>query len=363
MHHLGIVCHSMKVLTIINSSAKWMSIFGIGTQRKIKPSQLIMIQGTEQSLFVLLLNSFTSHVLSFSLNNLFFTNNFRFLLRPNASNLAEEVLTSIKVFENQKFLQLAMDGPSTNWNVLEHIDDERVANVFQKTLNIGSCSLHILHGAFQTGMSKANWEMSKILKALYKLFNESPARRDVYLREGESTLFPLKFSATRWIEDQQVADRALEVWPSVVATVKYWLGLCKSKQPKNNKNFDILVECHQDLLIPAKFHFFSFVAGILKPYLVVFQSDNPLVPFMFDELSQILYRLLGLVFKKSKIDRTIKLRRLMKEEFLTNPSNQLEEYLIDIGAAAKDVIGKLNIATEKSEGFGKTASRLFWGYC
>ena len=244
-----------------------------------------------------------------------------------------------------------MDGPTTNWNVLDIIDDERVANGVQKTINIGSCSLHILHGAFQTGFTKIDWDIGKILKAMYKLFDESPARRDIYLHEGHSELFPLKFAATRWIEDQKVAERALEVWPSIVATIKHWTSLCKSKQPKNNKSYETLVEYHKDPLIPARFHFFCFIAGILKPFLVIFQSDNPLLSFMFDELSQALYRLVRLIYKKKKINETINLRNVMKKEFLTNPNNQLEEYLIDLGAATKEALGKLQIASERKRKF------------
>ena len=264
--------------------------------------------------------------------------------------MKEEISTSIKVLD-RKILQLAMDRPTTNWNVLDIIDDERVANGVQKTVNIGSCSLHILHGAFQTGFTKIDWDIGKILKAMYKLFDESPARRDIYLHEGDSELFPLKFAATRWIEDQKVAERALEVWPSIVATIKHWTSLCKSKQPKNNKSYETLVEYHKDPLIPARFHFFRFIAGILKPFLVIFQSDNPLLSFMFDELSQALYRLVRLIYKKKKINETINLRNVMKKEFLTNPNNQLEEYLIDLGAATKEALGKLQIASERKRKF------------
>ena len=87
----------------------------------------------------------------------------------------------------------------------------------------------------------------------------------MHLREGSSSESPLKFCITRWIEDDVVAQRALKVWDSVVLTVKYWGGLCVSKRPKNNKSYDSLVKHHLDLLIPAKLHFFVFIAGILKP--------------------------------------------------------------------------------------------------
>ena len=73
---------------------------------------------------------------------------------------------------------------------------------------------------------------------MYKIFNESPAQRDVYLKEGSSSKFPIKFCETRWIEDKEVAERALEVWESVVATVRYWESLSKSRSQKNSNSFD-----------------------------------------------------------------------------------------------------------------------------
>ena len=154
-------------------------------------------------------------------------------------------------------------------------------------IEIGSCSLHIVHGPFQTGATKTGWELNKVLQAMYKIFNELPARRDIYLKEGSSSNFPMKFCEPRWIEDKEVAERALEVWESVVATVRYWEGLSKSKKPRNNKSFDCLVIHHQDLLMTAKLHFFAFIAGILKPFLVLFQTDNPMLSFMYDEFSEI----------------------------------------------------------------------------
>ena len=42
---------------------------------------------------------------------------------------------------------------------------------------------------------------------------------------------------------------------------------------------------------------------------------------------------------------------MMNKEFLTNQSNQLEEYLIDLGAATNDFVKKLNIAPKKKRRF------------
>ena len=78
-------------------------------------------------------------------------------------------------------------------------------------IEIGSCLLSTVHGVLQTGVTKAGWELNKVLKAMYKTFNESPVRRDVYLKEVSSSKFPIKFCETRWIEDKVVAKRASEV--------------------------------------------------------------------------------------------------------------------------------------------------------
>ena len=99
----------------------------------------------------------------------------------------------------------------------------------------------------------------------------------------------------------------------------------------------------------AKLHFFAFIAGILKPFLVLFQTDNPMLPFMCDELSEISKPLIVLMCKKEKIDEVKTVAKTMKGNWLNN--NQMEEFLIDIGAATKDVLSKTKVATEKKRKF------------
>ena len=78
---------------------------------------------------------------------------------------------------------------------------------------------------------------------------------------------------------------------------------------------------------------------------------------MFGKTSQILYRLMRLIYKKKKVDDAINLRKVMNKEFLNNQSHQLEEYLIDLGTATNDAVKKLNIAPKKKEDFAKAISR------
>ena len=138
----------------------------------------------------------------------------------------------------------------------------------------------------------------------------------------------------------------VEVWELVVATVRHWGSLCKSKKPKNN-SFDTLVIHYQDLLMTAKLHFFAFIATILKPFLVLFQTENPMLPFMYNELYHVSKRLIALMYKKEKIDETKTVSKAMKEDWLKNKNNHIN----DIEAAAKDDLSKAKVATEKKRKF------------
>ena len=66
-----------------------------------------------------------------------------------------------------------------------------------------------MHGAFRTGVQKTKWGIDGILKALYNLFPDSPAKREDYKKITGSKVFPLPFGGTRWIEDKKVGDRSI----------------------------------------------------------------------------------------------------------------------------------------------------------
>ena len=69
-----------------------------------------------------------------------------------------ESLTGITL---QKMYHLSMDRPYVNWNVFELLNAERCENEFPSLINIGSCGLHVVHGAFKTGFQSVDWDLSK----------------------------------------------------------------------------------------------------------------------------------------------------------------------------------------------------------
>ena len=115
----------------------------------------------------------------------------KFLKRPNAIYLLNELLEAMESLTFfKKLIQLSMDQPNTNWEVFrllkEHQNKEEEPSLFR----VGNCSLHVMHGAFQIGNSKTKWNIGKVLTAVWQLFHESPARRDIYVTVSESDVLP-----------------------------------------------------------------------------------------------------------------------------------------------------------------------------
>ena len=104
-----------------------------------------------------------------------------------------------------------MDGPNTNWSVHKKLKNIRSCEQIPKLLEVGSCGLHVIHGAFQPSVKTTGWEIEKFFKGLWRLFHDSPARRDTYIAMNQSDQSPLMFCQTRWVEDVSVATRALEI--------------------------------------------------------------------------------------------------------------------------------------------------------
>ena len=87
-----------------------------------------------------------------------------FLNGPNATNLHTALSASLlKLWENQ-LIQISRDGPNVIWSVQGLIGEERSKQEFPGMINIGSYGLNNVHGAFESGMSISEWNLTKSLK-------------------------------------------------------------------------------------------------------------------------------------------------------------------------------------------------------
>lgn len=182
-------------------------------------------------------------------------------------------------------LSVGMDGPNVNFKFLELLQGEH-AELYDggKIISVGSCGLHTLHNAMKAGFTM--WQLDKLLRALHYVFHNVPARRADYTTITGSSSFPLAFCGHRWVENVPVAERAIEVWPAL----QLYVNAAEKKKiaTPSTASYDTLVAALKDPFILAKLHFFLAVARSFNPFLTKFQTDEPVLPFLARELSELL---------------------------------------------------------------------------
>ena len=98
-----------------------------------------------------------------------------------------------------RIIQVSMDGPLTNWKFFNLLQKDRVEKEQHDLIDIGSCSLHIIHNAFKIGAESSGWNMKAILKGVFSILHDTLARREDYISITGKERFPLLFCATRWV--------------------------------------------------------------------------------------------------------------------------------------------------------------------
>ena len=198
-----------------------------------------------------------------------------------------------------------------NWKLLEELVKDRAISdpKIPQPINVGSCWLHIVHRAFKIGTTATGWHIDNLLKSMWCVFSDSPAKKDDYMKVSTTKKLPLSFCATRWVEDVPVAERAIVIWTNMKM---YISQICAGPKSKILKNHSIVsLQGHvNDPFIKAKLQFFVTVAKIPCPFLEVFQSKRPILQFMAEYLQDILQAILERLIKKSVMDKTISMAKL-----------------------------------------------------
>ena len=140
-----------------------------------------------------------------------------------------------------------MDGLNMNWVFFSELRNYRTENDMSKLLSTGSCGLFhagSIHGALKTGEQSTDWKLKQVLKALHQISHDSPARRNDYVDVTGSSRFSLPFCGTWWIEDGQLAVRAIQICDGICQLCTFWQSLPQSKRPYSQKLFNAAI-CNQ----------------------------------------------------------------------------------------------------------------------
>ena len=277
----------------------------------------------------------------------------QFMGHSSATTMLEEIVTSLRDNEIDitKIVQVSMDGPNVNWKLhrllMEHV---AAADVHApKLLDVGSCSLHVVHNAFKAGASASEWGTAGVLSALYWLFVDSPARREDFSTITGSSIFPQKYCKHRWLENVPVAQRAMDIWPNVCAYVKAVSVKHDGTDytEPSSKSYRLVKDAVADKLLLSKLAAFMSIATQLQPFLTAFQSDNPLMPFVCGELSSIVRALMKRIVKPDILDEATNTTRLLAIKY-KEPANCLHPQKFDVGylagASTKELLRKKEIS-------------------
>ena len=263
---------------------------------------------------------------------------------------AKDVLKTFKECVNgmdeDKLLQVSMDGPNVNTSFLTSLNKERMDRELSHLVSLGSCGLHTIHNSFKHGENATGWNLKKLLSSMFKIFHEGLSRCTDYemLAEAQNSDYPLQFCGHRWVENENVAKRARNVWPKVVTVVEYWKGLAKSKQPGqgkpgNNTSYDHLCLSHKDILVPLKIQFFEEIARDLNAFLLIFQSDKPIAIFLVETLDQLLRSFCSKFIKKDVLSGTSTLA--LSKVNLSDSNNHVPTSKVDVGFGLKQQLKEL----------------------
>ncbi|XP_072564149.1 uncharacterized protein [Paramormyrops kingsleyae] len=236
-----------------------------------------------------------------------------FMGHSSAQDIVEKISNLLSETGIKNLVQISMDGPNVNWKVFETLQKQVQNDVRKSLINIGSCGLHILHNAFRHGCKSAGWEVEHGLSSLYWLFHDCPARHEDFVTATGCDTPMLKFCKHRWIENVNVSERGLLLWPHV----KKYIDMVERGELMNPKvkSFDEVKMRCADPLFPVKVEIFNSIAREIDPFLTMYQSDQPMLPFLSDDMYKLIKGLMGRFLKEKHLQEATSTLKLLQVPF------------------------------------------------
>ena len=209
----------------------------------------------------------------------------------------------------------------------EKCKDEELSQL----IDLGICGFHTAHNAFKYGEKASDWQLKKLMSSMSKIFHEARGRCAAYKTITNTTIT----ITHRWVENDVVVIKARVIWSKIIEVVSYWQQLPKNKQPGlgkpgANTSYDHLCKAVKDCLVPVKLLFFEEVAKKLNEFLVVFQTDKPMAPFLTETLEDLIKTLMRKFIRKDLSDKSCS--EMVKLDF-NDVNNQKPTHHVDLGFA------------------------------
>ena len=151
-------------------------------------------------------------------------------------------------------------------------------------------------------------------------------------------LFLLCLIDDRWLENTKVISRIIDIF-AYLQKYFQWL-LTEKKIPKKDECFEFLKVYLAGPISPAILQFALSVMELLEPFLTLFQAEQPLVFFMYENLKDLILSQ-GTRFVRTEVTTKHTLSQIVKLSF-RDDSKILPRASADVGFPAKLILKKLN---------------------
>ena len=90
-----------------------------------------------------------------------------------------------------------------------------------RLIDIRTCGFHTTHNSMKHGQNSSGGKINKLIQSIYKIFEEAPKRPEKYeeITLAKTSDYLQQFCSHRWVENETVVKRAIEIWPRMVEIV------------------------------------------------------------------------------------------------------------------------------------------------
>lgn len=203
-------------------------------------------------------------------------------------------------------LMVSCDGPNVNKAVCRILNEKVKIERQNSLIDIGFCSLHLLHNAFRYGLAEFGTNASDLVIALYHYFDGWPSRREdfnkVLIEEKLKQVHFFKHATSRWLTLEPAVMRVLELWDGIV---KYFLHYIPTKQAKamNFSSYKKIASLLRIKTMKAELMFVSVSSALFSSYLGFFQNEEPLVHELHQAIKDLVLKLLLRICTKDSVSK------------------------------------------------------------
>ena len=249
-----------------------------------------------------------------------------------AADLLDHFLIFIKDLgiDTNLMMGIGMDGPNVNKqfeaDLIKKLDSEKGNSI----MKIGSCPLHIVNNAFGEGMKtiKAVMDIEQFLIDLLFFFKLSSAGREDYKELEEMTdvtaEFMLRYCSTRWLFIGKAVLRVMEQMDNLklyfLTKLPTLAGFKGKKGVGSTERYQRIKKMlNNDLLLPCM-SFVVYTSLIFKPFVLLFQKEEPMIHMLFPQMKKLLQDLL-VKFVDQKVLKNLENINAIMEYDVNNADN------------------------------------------